>query len=61
MWGTGSGKTTLLNVLSSFVDESERIITIEDAAELRLKQSHVISLETRLVNYEGEGKLPFVI
>lgn len=55
--GTGSGKTTLLNVLSSFVDESERIITIEDAAELRLKQSHVISLETRLVNYEGEGEI----
>ncbi len=55
--GTGSGKTTLLNVLSSFIDQSERIITIEDAAELRLKQEHVISLETRLTNYEGEGEV----
>ncbi len=55
--GTGSGKTTLLNVLSSFIGNDERIITIEDAAELRLKQEHVISLETRLVNYEGEGEV----
>ncbi len=55
--GTGSGKTTLLNVLSSFIGDNERIITIEDAAELRLKQEHVISLETRLVNYEGEGEV----
>ena len=53
--GTGAGKTTLLNVLSSFCDEHDRIITIEDAAELKLKQPHVISLETRTTNYEGEG------
>ncbi len=55
--GTGGGKTTLLNVLSSFVGNSERIITIEDAAELKLKQNHVISLETRLTNYEGTGEI----
>ena len=53
--GTGAGKTTLLNVLSSFCDETDRIITIEDAAELKLKQPHVISLETKANNYEGEG------
>ena len=53
--GTGAGKTTLLNVLSSFCDSHDRIITIEDAAELKLKQEHVISLETRTDNYEGEG------
>jgi len=55
--GTGTGKTTLLNILSSFIDNSERIVTIEDAAELKLNQQHVISLETRSVNYEGEGEV----
>ena len=49
--GTGTGKTTLLNILSGFLGEDERIITIEDAAELKLHQKHVISLETRLINY----------
>ena len=55
--GTGSGKTTLLNVLSAFCANDERIITIEDAAELKLKQEHVISLETRTTNYEGTGQI----
>ncbi len=55
--GTGSGKTTLLNILSGFINHNERIITIEDAAELRLNQEHVISLETRNVNYENEGEI----
>jgi len=53
--GTGAGKTTLLNVLSSYIPESERIITIEDAAELQMKQEHVVRLETRPPNIEGKG------
>jgi pilus assembly protein CpaF len=53
--GTGAGKTTLLNILSSFIPGNERIITIEDAAELRLNQPHVVRLETRPANIEGKG------
>jgi pilus assembly protein CpaF len=53
--GTGSGKTTLLNVMSSFIPEDERVLTIEDAAELRLNQDHVIPLEARPANVEGQG------
>jgi len=55
--GTGSGKTTLLNALASFIQPDHRIITIEDAAELRLQQSHVVRLETRPPNSEGEGEV----
>ena len=53
--GTGSGKTTLLNVLSSYIPEEERIITIEDAAELQLQQDHVLRMETKVANVDGRG------
>jgi len=55
--GTGSGKTTLLNVLSSLIPENERIVTIEDAAELQLQQEHIVRLETKAANIEGKGQV----
>ncbi|MBK5297985.1 MAG: CpaF family protein [Vicinamibacteria bacterium] len=55
--GTGAGKTTLLNILSSFISDKERIVTIEDAAELMLRQRHVVRLETRPANIEGKGSV----
>jgi pilus assembly protein CpaF len=55
--GTGTGKTTLLNVLSSFIPEGERIVTIEDAAELQLQQEHIVRLESRPANIEGRGEI----
>ncbi len=55
--GTGSGKTTMLNVLSRYIPENERVITIEDSAELQLKQEHVVRLETRPPNIEGKGEI----
>ncbi|NNF11756.1 MAG: CpaF family protein [Gemmatimonadetes bacterium] len=56
--GTGAGKTTLLNVLSGFIPANERIVTVEDSAELRLRQPHVVRLETRPANVEGNGAIP---
>jgi pilus assembly protein CpaF len=55
--GTGTGKTTLLNVLSTYIGEDERIVTIEDTAELQLRQDHVVRMETRPPNIEGEGAI----
>jgi pilus assembly protein CpaF len=55
--GTGAGKTTLLNILSGYIPESERVVTIEDAAELQLQQPHVVRMETRPANIEGKGEI----
>ena len=55
--GTGSGKTTMLNLLSGFIPSTERIVTIEDSAELQLRQDHVVRLETRMANIEGKGEV----
>jgi pilus assembly protein CpaF len=55
--GTGSGKTTMLNAMSSFIDHRERVVTIEDSAELQLQQEHVVRLETRPPNLEGKGEV----
>ena len=56
--GTGSGKTTLLNVMANYIPDNERIVTVEDAAELQLAQDHVVRLESRSVNIEGKGAVP---
>jgi pilus assembly protein CpaF len=56
--GTGSGKTTLLNAVSQYIDRGERVITIEDAVELRLQQPHIVQMETRSANIEGVGQIP---
>ncbi|MGK7312249.1 MAG: CpaF family protein [Candidatus Longimicrobiales bacterium M2_2A_002] len=56
--GTGAGKTTLLNVLSGFIPVTDRVVTVEDSAELRLRQPHVVRLETRMANVEGAGAIP---
>ena len=55
--GTGAGKTTMLNVLSGYIPENERIVTIEDSAELQLRQPHIVRLETRPPNIEGNGEV----